>query len=165
MKDIYGKYRDAMLADALKKLGDIHLAEDCVQEAFLIFCRKLDEGLEFENEISLCRYLYKINGNVAGHIARKRMFEARAFEEYLDGEPVDRQSVEEEIVAEERAEELDLALRSIPIHHAVAAVFRYGYDLSYEEMAKNLGNNSESARKYSQRGLKELQDKFEKEGE
>ncbi|MBR5976921.1 MAG: sigma-70 family RNA polymerase sigma factor, partial [Clostridia bacterium] len=112
-----------------------------------------------------CRYLYKINGNVAGHIARKRMFEARAFEEYLDGEPVDRQSVEEEIVAEERAEELDLALRSIPIHHAVAAVFRYGYDLSYEEMAKNLGNNSESARKYSQRGLKELPDKFEKEGE
>ena len=61
-----------------------------------------------------------------------------------------------------RAEALDEALRSIPLHYAIATVFRYGYNLSYAELARNIGNTKEGARKITERGLKELQEKLNK---
>ena len=165
LKEIYEKYWEAMYADALKRLGNVQLAEDCAQETFLLLCEKLKSGASFENEAGLCTYLYRVNANVASHMARKLHFDSRATEQYMCREPGEEGSVEEEVVNKVRAEALDEALRSIPLHYAIATVFRYGYNLSYAELAKNIGNTKEGARKISERGLKELQEKLNKEGE
>lgn len=165
MKEIYERYRGLMIADALKRLRDIHLAEDCAQETFIILFEKLSKGAVFESEAGLIKYLFKVNANVAGHIARSFNIEARATEEYMDRTAADDESIEEEVTNLLLGEELDEALRSIPIHHAVAAVLRYGYDLSFDETAKSIGNSREAARKYSVRGLKELREKLKEQGD
>ena len=55
---------------------------------------------------------------------------------------------------------LDEALRSIPLHHAVAAICRYGYNQPYAEVGGRLGKSPDTARKYAARGIKELKDKM-----
>ncbi|MDO5448149.1 MAG: hypothetical protein Q4F70_00890 [Clostridia bacterium] len=68
--------------------------------------------------------------------------------------------VEEGVIAEEMADLLDDALRSIPFHHAVATIFHIGYNVPYGEVAKKLGGSKEAMRKYSSRGIDELREHF-----
>lgn len=163
MEEIYERYWRALVADALRRLRDVGLAEDCAQETFLILIKKLEEGSKFESESQLSTFLYKTNANNAEHIKRLNARSIKATDTFIRGSDVKSEAYfEDYIVAKEEMEKLDLALKSIPLHHALATIYHYGYDLKYKDIARLVGNNCENARKYGTRGIKELKKEMDK---
>ena len=161
MEELYRRYWKPLVADAMRRLNDRQLSEDCAQETFLILLERMADGVEFENEFQLVSFLYRTNHNIARHMLRARQSESGATEELIHSGTTDTHAyVEEGVIAEEMAELLDDALRSIPFHHAVATIFHIGYNVPYGEVAKTLGGSKEAMRKYSSRGLSELREHF-----
>ncbi|MBQ2092512.1 MAG: sigma-70 family RNA polymerase sigma factor [Clostridia bacterium] len=159
MEEIYRKYRQALVFDARNRLGDEHLAEDCVQETFLCLYEKMLRGVSFDDEGRLTAFLFRTNAIVAAKMKRELARDAHAEEksDVQEDEPI---SIESLLLREELGEQLDEALRSIPLHHAVAAICRYGYDQPYAEVGGRLGKSPDTARKYAARGIKELKEKM-----
>ncbi len=161
MEELYRRYWRALVADAMRRLGDRSLAEDCAQETFLFLIERMSEGMEFENEFKLVGFLYRTNHNIARHMLRDIANENDAAEELAKSKSGTTHAyVEEGVIAEEMADLLDEALRSIPFHHAVATIFHIGYNVPYSDVADKLGGSKEAMRKYSTRGLLELREHF-----
>lgn len=160
MEEIIRKYRKALLFDAQSRLDDSHLAEDCVQETFLCLYEKSLKGIEFDDEARLAAFLFRTNAILAAKMKRERAREARAEESLEISERDEPDTVEGLIIREELGEELDEALRAIPVHHAVAAIRHYGYQQTYSEVGGRMGKSSDTARKYAARGIRELREKM-----
>ena len=160
MEEIYRKYRQALVFDAKNRLEDEHLAEDCVQETFLCLYEKMLRGVSFDNDGRLSAFLFRTNAIVAAKMKRELARDVRAEEKTVVPGEDGPESVESLFLCEELGKELDEALRSIPLHHAVAAICRYGYNQPYAEVGGRLGKSPDTARKYAARGIKELKDKM-----
>ena len=95
---------------------------------------------------------------VAAKMKRELARAVRAEEKSAIDEEEEPDSVESRFLREELGKELDEALRSIPLHHAVAAICHYGYAQPYAEVGDRLGKSADTARKYAARGIKELKE-------
>ncbi len=160
MEEIFRKYRQALFFDAKTRLEDEHLAEDCVQETFLCLYEKMLRGVSFDDEGRLAAFLFRTNAIVAAKMKRELARAVRAEEKSAINEEEEPDSVESRFLREELGKELDEALRSIPLHHAVAAICHYGYALPYAEVGDRLGKSADTARKYAARGIKELKEEM-----
>ncbi|MDO5448150.1 MAG: sigma factor [Clostridia bacterium] len=80
MEELYRRYWKALVADAMRRLNDRQLSEDCAQETFLVLLERMADGLEFENEFKLVSFLYRTNHNIARHMLRARSSESDAAE-------------------------------------------------------------------------------------
>ena len=149
------------VGDAKKRLGNETLAEDCAQETFLVLFEKLSSGNTFEDEKQLKSFLYKVNANNAEHIIRNLARITKATDALAEELDVKRSlTFEDYLIDREEKQELDNALKAIPIHHAAATIYHIGYELPYSKVADILGNTTDSIRKYTSRGIKELKDKM-----
>lgn len=166
MEELYRKYFKILVADAVKRLKNESLAEDCAQETFLVLFEKINEGYDFETEAQLISFLFKTNANTADHIRRFIARSTKATDAFIHGADIKPQAYfEDYLITKEEFDELDAALKSIPFHHALATIYHYGYELTYLEVAEILGNTGESARKFSARGIKELKKEMTKDEE
>ena len=120
-------------------LGRIQPAEDAAQEVFLRAHRAFasyDRTRPFEG------WILTIASNYCIDVVRRRRKEAQLFgsegEERIAAE-ADDSDVLGELLAEERAAELKVAIASLPERYRLPLVLAYYRDASYDEVASALG--------------------------
>jgi len=123
---------------AYRMLGDAAAAEEAAQEAFLRayeHLRSYQPGRKFVN------WLLSITSHYCIDQLRKRSLTWLSLEGSLppdalrSGQPTPEQVVDRR----EREELVQEMLARLPLDHRVAAVLRYWYDLSYQEIGETVG--------------------------
>jgi RNA polymerase sigma factor (sigma-70 family) len=136
----YDEHRDAVFRHLVRLLGR-QRAEDAFQETFL---RALRGYPSLEHGRHLKAWLFTIATRVAADDARRRRPEA---------------PIAEEPAYEERRPtyaELEHLAGELPDKERAAVVLRYGYDLSYDQIADALDSTEDAARQAASSGVRRL---------
>jgi RNA polymerase sigma factor (sigma-70 family) len=138
-ESFYAAHRDEVFALLRRRLGTA-AAEDAFQETFL---RALAAYARLRHGEHLRAWVLTIAGNVAVDTLRR----TRAHEEppelpHDDGEPAYLQ--------------LAALTAGLPPKERAAVVLRYGYDLSYDQIAAALDSSPDAARQAASAGVRRL---------
>jgi RNA polymerase sigma factor (sigma-70 family) len=139
---LYREHRDEVFGFLVRRLGR-ERAEDAFQETFLRALRGYP-GLRHARHLRA--WLYTIAARVVAdeHRARPRPTPLRE-EAVIDGRP--------------EYAELEHLADGLPPKERAAVVLRYGYDLSYSDIALALGSSEEAARQAASSGVRRLRRK------
>ena len=135
----YEEHRSEVLRLLRRKLGSTR-ADDAFQETFL---RALQAYGRLENGEHLRAWVLTIARNVAIDVLRR----ARPTEELVET------PVEDDRPAYEQLAPLT---NGLPPKERRAVVLRYGYDLSYDQIAAALGSSEDAARQAASTGVRRL---------
>lgn len=138
----YAEHAGIVLAHLRRKLG-AQRAEDAFQETFL---RALRAYGRLEHGEHLRAWALTIATNVALDTLR------RGGREQLAAEPPETPQADSEPAFREIAELTD----GLPPKERAAVVLRYGYDLSYDEIASALESSPDAARQAASAGVRRL---------
>ena len=130
-------------------LGDLHSAEEVVQDAFIRMFAAWDR---VRDPSQRARYLQSAVMNGARNRAARRRVAAR-FVPFRETPP---SLIEDGIVAEERHRALVDALRRLPRRQRECLALRFYLDLSEREIARTLGIAEGSVKTHTHRGLRAL---------
>lgn len=143
--------------------GDVHRAEDLLQETFLTAFRRLP-GLA--NPKSFRSWLLNIAQNTAIDAVRRDSCKKRAgprVEAAMDGVPGKVPQPSAEAERAERRNGVLAALRSLPEEYRLALSLRYLGGADYETIQTQLGMSNGSLRGLLHRGLKLMRARLETE--
>jgi len=135
----YEQHRSEVLRFLRRRVGNGR-AEDAFQETFL---RALQAYRRLEHGEHLRAWVLTIAGNVAIDTLRRTRPESELVETGAD---------EDRPAFEELAPMTD----GLPPKERAAVVLRYGYDLSYDQIAAALGSSEEAARQAASTGVRRL---------
>jgi len=135
----YEQHRSEVLRFLRRRVGNGR-AEDAFQETFL---RALQAYRRLEHGEHLRAWVLMIAGNVAIDTLRRTRPESELVETGAD---------EDRPAFEELAPMTD----GLPPKERAAVVLRYGYDLSYDQIAAALGSSEEAARQAASTGVRRL---------
>ncbi len=135
----YEEHRSEVLRLLRRRLG-AERAEDAYQETFL---RALQAYGRLEHGEHLRAWILTIARNVAVDTLRRTRPQSELVEPSADdGRPA--------------YEELAPLTDGLPPKERAAVVLRYGYDLSYEQIASALGSSEDAARQAASTGVRRL---------
>jgi len=139
--EIYSRYVRRVFGLCRYMLNSREGAEDATSEVFL----KLQRSIEsYDSSIPFPRWLLRVAGNQCVDALRRRQRGQKVFVEVADGSAVIETASSEPsplgavISAQERAQVRDTITR-LPENYRVPLVLRYYSELSYEEIAQQLG--------------------------
>jgi RNA polymerase sigma factor (sigma-70 family) len=135
----YEEHRSEVLRLLRRRLGAAR-AEDAYQETFL---RALQAYPRLEHGEHLRAWILMIAKNVAVDTLRR----AKPTEELAEHGDDDRRPAYEELAP---------LTDGLPPKERAAVVLRYGYDLSYEQIAAALGSSEDAARQAASTGVRRL---------
>jgi RNA polymerase sigma factor (sigma-70 family) len=135
----YEEHCDEVLRVLRRRLG-AERAEDAFQETFL---RALQAYTRLEHGEHLRAWVLTIAKNVAVDTLRRM----RSTDELVDAGAED---------IRPEYEELAPLTDGLPPKERAAVVLRYGYDLSYEQIAAALGSSEDAARQAASTGVRRL---------
>lgn len=139
---LYEENRDEIFGFLVRRLGR-ERAEDAFQETFLRALRGYP-GLQHARHLRA--WLYTIAARVVADEVRSRPHPLPKREEAaIDGRP--------------EYAELEHLADGLPPKERAAVVLRYGYDLSYSDIALALGSSEEAARQAASSGVRRLRRK------
>lgn len=139
--EIYRRYVRRVSGLCRYMLDSRESAEDATSEVFL----KLQRSIEsYDGSIPFLRWLLRVAGNQCIDALRRRQRGGQVIVEVDDGAAVSEVAISDPsplgaaISAEERAQVRD-AIARLPENYRVALVLRYYGELSYDEIAQQLG--------------------------
>ncbi len=135
----YEQHQSAVLRLLRRRVGS-ERAEDAFQETFL---RALQAYRRLEHGEHLRAWVLTIAGNVAIDTLRRARPQSELVEAGADD---DRPAFEE----------LAPMTDGLPPKERAAVVLRYGYDLSYDQIAAALGSSEDAARQATSTGVRRL---------
>ena len=138
----YAEHAGVVLAHLRRRLGP-QAAEDAFQETFL---RALRAYGRLEHGDHLRSWALTIASNVAVDTLR------RAGREHLAAEPPERVHMD----GEPAFDEISDLTNGLPPKERAAVVLRYGYDMTYEEIAVALESSPDAARQAASSGVRRL---------
>jgi RNA polymerase sigma-70 factor, ECF subfamily len=131
-RDVVGKYKDAVFAVALSKIGNFADAEDIAQDVFVTAYQSLSE---LKNPSRLAHWLYAIASNKIKNYFRERNTHKRHHEQ-LRATLTDTYSPEEVIERKEAKDAVLAALRNLPDPNREAATLFYVNGYSQEDISR-----------------------------
>lgn len=144
---------------ALRLTGNEEDARDVVQETYLRAYRGLDR---FRGEARFSTWLYRITANCAAtHLARRGRHRHDELTEELAGAD-DRPAVDPQLQADAAGlrDELQVALQALPDSLRAVVVLRDVYDLTHEEIARELGISQTAAKVRLHRARRRLREQL-----
>jgi RNA polymerase sigma factor (sigma-70 family) len=138
----YEEHRSEVMRLLRRRLGRGR-ADDAFQETFL---RALQAYGRLEHAEHLRAWVLTIAGNVAIDALRRSR---------PSSEPVEQVSEDEAPAYEQLAPLTD----GLPPKERAAVVLRYGYDLSYDQIAAALGSSADAARQAASTGVRRLRNR------
>jgi RNA polymerase sigma-70 factor, ECF subfamily len=139
LTDLHRSFAPRVLGLCRHMLGTLESAEDAANEIFLRLSKVI---AGFDGSIPFERWLFKIAGNHCIDILRKRSREQKLIVQ-IDAEAlpvaISPTSPLNELLHSERAEAVRAAVESLPPKYRVPLALRYYGDLSYDEIAEQLG--------------------------
>ncbi len=158
-KEIYMSYRHFMWYVANQKLGDGHLAEDAVQEAFLALTRHLDKVEEVHSPRTK-RFLATIVRSKAVDILRK----SKPVEELPEDLPEKRESdMLEQYLTKENYNHLVSCVLELEDSYRVVFEYKYLYQMRDAEIGDILGITAKNVNVRYFRARKKLQEMIKRE--
>ena len=152
--DLFQEQSTPLLKFLTSRLRDREDAAEIAQEAWLRMHR-----LEHPEQLSNPRaYLFQLASNLGIDLARRHALEQRVNREerhvLSEGLP----SAERAVAAEESIERVQAALQDLPGDCRQAFVLHRGRDMSYPDIAAQLGVSTSMVEKYIARALRHLRD-------
>lgn len=171
---IFERYYDALFSFALRRTGNVALAEDVVAETFL---KAFDKLWQFKwTGAPFSSWLYRIAGNEINMYFRKKSNVNHSLESMLEAdaslEPADRTDLQEELIeAEETYERTSIGIHVVellsllPEHYREALSLRYLEEKSVAEVARFLGKPEGTVKSLLSRGIGKLRELVESQPE
>lgn len=141
-------------------LGDEAEAQDALQETFL---RALKAYGRLDEAANTRAWLYKIAGNWARTLLKKRSRRDGYSQQFVDGLAADGRGVPEQVEHKQRLVTLHAAVMALPQRQREAILLRKYQELGYAEIAEALNCSQDSARASVYQGLKKLRRKLGEE--
>lgn len=160
--EIYEQYQHFCWYVANQMLGDVHLAEDAVQETFLALTRHLDK-IEESDSPKTKKFLLTIVKSKAVDILRKKRG-AEAYAEELDTElPDTSRDILDQYITKENYNHLISCVLELDEAYRVVFEYKYVHQLSDREIARLLDITPKLVNVRFYRARKKLQEMLEKE--
>jgi len=161
-RTILAEYQDRVYNQAWRMLGSREEAEEAAQDAFLRIYRGLED---FRGESQLSSWIFRIVANVCITRLRRKQMRTDSLDEPVEeggGRAVlesladDSLNPEEELEAEQTAENLRAQVRRLPPLWAQAISLHHYEGLSYEEIAEAMQIPRATVATYILRGRRQL---------
>lgn len=151
-RELFYKYRKSLILDAYRILGDVHEAEDVVQETFI----KLWERNYLQDVEPGAFRAYLHNAVKNNCLSRKSALEssARRKNQYIDTMAGD--DVTEQAESWELRERIHRAILELPPQRRIAFVNTYMDNKSYRETGQEMGLSIETVKSHVKIALKNL---------
>lgn len=154
---IFDKYYPRLFNFAMQILNNKDLAEDIVQDAFVIFIEKKTRVAE--NEVAVKRFLYTTVKNACLNSLRHQ----KIVDRYNNSQPAELLEADNVLSAMIHAEiegELHSALKSLP--SGCSSIIRLAYfdGLKNQKIAEELGVSINTVKSQKQRAIKLLKDRY-----
>lgn len=136
---LVGRYQQSLFAVCYRLLGQRQDAEDAAQEAFVRGFRSLDG---FDRQRPFGPWLRQIATNVCYDLLRQRPSEAIPLldeQDWPDERAGSWREAEQEQITRERRQQLWQAIHALPPHYQVVVEMRHFQELSYTDIAAQLG--------------------------
>lgn len=159
---VYEQYRQFCWYVAYQLLGDTHLAEDAVQEAFLALTRHLDK-VEDVDSPKTKKFLMTIVKSKAIDILRKNRGEVYASEDVSFDLPDPSSDLLDQYITKENYDYLISCILELDEAYRVVFEYKYLHQMSDTEIAKLLDISPKLANVRFYRARKKLQEMLEKE--
>lgn len=137
---------------ALRKTGCRELAEEVVQQVFILLARKGRQGMTMRS--TLAGWLYQATLNEGAHLLRTERRHQRRNARYLEEETIRRERSSPGDRVE--LEVLDEALNTLKPADRGAVLAHYYEGKTYAEMAADIGKTPEACRKQCSRAVERL---------
>ncbi len=150
------RYQKLIFGLALHLLQSPEEAEDVAQETFIRMYRQIEKN----PDIDFLPYAKRVASNLCLDRLRRRAVEARYVSSTLPGEVIEKQTPERTTM--EKAERIALrqALASLPSMYREVLVLCYGAELSYQQIADQLGVPLSIVKNRLYRGKRLLKDAY-----
>lgn len=150
-EEIIEKFQQKLFRYCYHMLGDIHEAEDAVQEAFIKAYEKI---CSYNKSVSFSAWLYKITYNhCINVIHRKRLIQ---FLPFLEETVVSNTGIENRLEESEFSEVLNKGLKKLTSTDRSIIILRTLEERSYEELGTILNIKPATIRKKYERARKKL---------
>ncbi len=153
---LYENYYDLLINIAYKKIHNWEIAQDIVQDTFVVVLKKIDE-ISFEKCHKMPPLLgYILNGKIIDHLRKERKF---LYTEYT-GDLIDQNQSEQaqDFFCDENVQSY---LSVLTAQEAQLIQLRIIEEYSYAEIANLLHINEPAVRKRVERAKKKLKQHFE----
>ena len=148
---VYDRYSPAIYAYAMRLLGDISVAEDCVSETFSRLLKALKHG---QGPVDYLKaYLYRVAHNWITDSYR-RQAPTVDLDAELHADPSE--SPVQATAAKLEQERVRMALKNLPAEQRLVIALRFLEDRSHEEVAAILGRTVEATRALQHRAMTAL---------
>ena len=156
---LVNKYYDQIFSFCVRRcLGDRVLASDLTQDIFL----KVVENIEnYKFSGKFFNYLFTITVNVCNNYYNKKKFTQFELDEKvlnLGSEPIITN-----LISKENANQIQLALNTLPEIQREALILKYYYDLKVKDIAKITGTGVATSQSRINQGLKKLSKLLDRE--
>lgn len=143
-EELLGKYRRPVYSICLRMVRNETDAEDLAQEVFVRTFNVLDR---YNPSYPFSSWLYRITSNLCIDFIRKRKKGIVSIDEPMRGEdgdmqrqlPADTGEPDREVETREMIDMLEEAIATLPEHYRIIVILRHQEQLSYDEIAENLG--------------------------
>lgn len=159
---LFNKYYDTIFNYALRRMGNVHLADDVAATTFL---KAFDQIKKYQwKGISFSAWLYRIATNEILQLYRKSKrtipLSSKVKDHLRDDKSSDSALLEaEELVAKnEKFKQIHAALSKLKIKYQTALTLRYFEDKSIKEIAAILDISENTVKTHIRRGLKQLKE-------
>jgi len=152
--ELAGRHAQAMGAAAYAKTGDVHLADDAVQEAFARASRSIGQ---LRDERRVAAWLVTLARNAASDMMRRRRRERP-----LDkADPAGNGNPASDAMADEIGESIRKAVDGLSDDQRAVFMMRYVAQMRYDEIAMATGISRDAVAQKLHRIRKKLQTKLE----
>lgn len=159
---LFNKYYDVMFNYALRRTGDVYLADDVAATTFL---KAFDQIKNFKwRGVSFSAWLYRIATNEIAQVYRKTKritpLTSEVAANLKDEQSSDSALLEaEETVAKnEKFKQIHAALSKLKIKYQTALTLRYFEERSIKEIAAILESSENTVKTHIRRGLRQLKE-------
>lgn len=158
-------YGDKLLRTALAITGDRATAEEAVQDTLLQVCRKISS---YKGDSSLLTWIFRININIAKNKLRSSWFKKVSLhdpgEALFTNLPFKDQGPEENLLTQERHNEVLECLKILPLKYREVVVLFYIQELTTAELSSILNQSAGTIKSKLSRGRILLKQKLEERG-
>lgn len=163
MSDLYKKYYGVLFREAVSRVKDINIAEDCVQESFCVLMEKISEMERRGESMEELRF-YPFLRKVCLNSVKKNMNSFTRIH-LMDTENLSEEGyspgAEDEFFRERIMTRLEKALENQLPEPRTVLFYRYSCGMTYKMIGERLHRSKGSVQKISYRAISEIRREME----
>ncbi len=137
MNAVYQEHGQQVYSFLVRICGDVHIAEDLMQDTFLKAMEKIDT---FDGKCKLTTWLCQIAKNTYyDHLRKQKKFTCA--EVVLDEISAEELSPEETVVSKETAKEIRMLIHQLPEPYKEVFLLRFYADITFREIGQMFGKS------------------------